>query len=51
MAAFDSPDAAPLLAEADLLEAEADATMESDPMWRKRVNQQAWRRTRGRPAQ
>ena len=51
MAACDSPHAAPLLAEADLLEAEADATMESDPMWRKRVNQQAWRRTRGRPAQ
>ena len=37
------------MAEADLLDVEADASAELDPTWRKRVTDQAWRRTRGRP--
>jgi Ca-activated chloride channel family protein len=37
------------MAEADLLDAEADASLAHDPTWRKRVTDQAWRRTRGRP--
>lgn len=38
-----------LLAEADLLDIDGADESVADPMWRKRMNQQAWHRTRGRP--
>ena len=48
MMAPNSARAEELFAEADLLDAEACASLEADPMWRKRMHQQSWRRTRGR---
>lgn len=43
--------AAELIEEADQLEAHADRADTSDPMWRKRVRSEQWRRSRGRPKQ
>jgi Ca-activated chloride channel homolog len=37
------------MAEAELLESEAQASTAADPTWRKRMTDQAWRRNRGRP--
>jgi hypothetical protein len=38
-----------LLAEAEALETHAASVESSDPMWRKRVRSEQWRRNRGRP--